>query len=103
VRLRILFVVLLFTLAAHSQDLKFYRVQVGADDSVLETIRFFCGEGYDKDECLRDVAALRKALSPYPLRLLGEWSFYLVLAPDWKLLAVAPWKNGASGSTVRFR
>lgn len=88
-RLRILFVVLLFTLAAHSQDLKFYRVQVGADDSVLETIRFFCDEGYNKDECLRDVAALRKALSPYPLRLLGEWSFYLVLAPDWKHLAVS--------------
>ena len=35
------------------------------------------------------MAALRNAVAPYPLRLLGEWSFYLVLAPDWKLLAVA--------------
>jgi len=28
-------------------------------------------------------------LAPYPLRLLGEWSFYLVLAPDWKPLALS--------------
>ena len=36
---------------------------------------------------MRDVAALRKGLTPYPLELLGEWSFYLVLAPEWKPLA----------------
>jgi len=33
------------------------------------------------------MATLRKALTPYRLELLGEWSFYLVLAPDWKPLA----------------
>jgi hypothetical protein len=35
------------------------------------------------------VAALRKALAPYPLELLGEWSFYLVLAPEWKPIALS--------------
>lgn len=85
--LSVLFAVLLATLAAQSQEPKFYRVQIGGGGPIPDTLHFFCSEGYDKDECLHDVAALRKALEPYPLRLLGEWSIYLVLAPDWKPLA----------------
>jgi len=87
VKLRVLFAVLLATLAAQSQEPKFYRVQIGAGGPIPETLHFFCSEGYDKDECLHDVAALRKALAPYPLWRLGDWSFYLVLAPAWKPLA----------------
>jgi hypothetical protein len=62
-------------------------VEFAANDSIPVTIHFFCSQGYDKEECLLDTTALRKALAPYPLQLLGEWSFYLVLAPDWKPLA----------------
>jgi hypothetical protein len=87
VKLSVLFAVLLATLAAQSQEPRFYRVEFSADGAIASSIHFFCSEGYDKDECLHDVAALRKALAPYPLRLLGEWSFYLVLAPAWKPLA----------------
>jgi hypothetical protein len=88
VKLTALFVVLLaVATAAQTQQPKFYRVEFAANDSIPVTIHFFCSQGYDKEECLRDTAALRKALAPYPLQLLGEWSFYLVLAPDWKPLA----------------
>ena len=86
-RLTVLFVALLVVPIAQTQEPKFYRVQLTADSSIPEAIHFFCSQGYDREECLHDVAALRKALAPYPLRLLGEWSFYLVLAPDWKALA----------------
>lgn len=51
------------------------------------TVRFLCTPGYVKDECLKDVAELRKALAAYPLQLLGEWSFYLVSEQDWIPLA----------------
>jgi hypothetical protein len=89
VKLTVLFVVLLAAITALTQEPKFYRLEFGATDSVPATIRFFCSQGYDREECLRDTTALRKALAPYPLQLLGEWSFYLVLAPDWKPLALS--------------
>jgi hypothetical protein len=85
-KLTALFVVLL-TATALTQELKFYRVEFTANDSIPATIHFFCSQGYDKQECMHDVAALRRVLSPYPIRLLGEWSFYLVLASEWKPLA----------------
>jgi hypothetical protein len=36
---------------------------------------------------MHDVAALWRALAPYPLRLLGERLFYLALAPERRPLA----------------
>jgi hypothetical protein len=87
VKLTALFVVLLATVATQSQEPKFYRVELAVTDAVPPTMHFFCSQGYDQQECVRDVTALRNALAPYPLQLLGEWSFYLVLAPDWKPLA----------------
>ena len=86
-KLTALFVVLFVAVFAQSQEPKSYRVEFGAGGSIPQTMHFFCGQGYDQKECLRDVTSLRKALEPYPLQLLGEWSFYLVLAPDWKPLA----------------
>lgn len=86
-KLTALFVVLLATVATQSQEPKFYRLEFAASDSIPQNLAFFCRQGSDRQECLRDVAALRKALAPYPLRLLGESSFYLVLAPAWKPLA----------------
>lgn len=71
---------------AQSQNLKFMSVNFRPDGSVPPTIRFFCSQNYDKAECMKDATALRKALAPYPTRLLGDWSFYLVTAGDWKEL-----------------
>lgn len=82
-----LFVVVLAAVSVQSQEPKFYRAEFTFADAIPQTLHFFCSQGYDRQECLRDVTALRKALAPYPLQLLGEWSFYLVLAPDWKPLA----------------
>ena len=87
-KLTALFIVLLATLAAQTQEPKFYRVEFSTGDSIPNAIHFFCSKGYDHNECLRDAASLRQALAPYPLQLLGEWSFYLVLTPDWKPLAL---------------
>src|SRR5215469_17357648 len=81
------FLVLFAAVAIQAQEPKFYRVELAAADSLPQSLHFFCAQGYDQQECRQDVAALRKALAPYPLQLLGEWSFYLVLAPDWKPLA----------------
>ena len=86
-KLTALFVVLLVAVSGETQEPKFYRTELAVTDSISASIHFFCSQGYDQQECLRDVTALRKALAPYPLQLLGEWSFYLVLAPDWKPLA----------------
>jgi hypothetical protein len=81
-----LFVVLLAATAL-TQEPKFYRVEFIPNDSIPTNIHFFCSQGYDWKDCRHDLAALRKTLAPYPLQLLGEWSFYLVLGPEWKLLA----------------
>jgi hypothetical protein len=35
---------------------------------------------------VKDASALRQALAPYPIQLLGPWSFVLVPADDWKAL-----------------
>ena len=86
-KLLALFVVALAVVSVQSQEPKFYRMDSAASDSIPQTIHFFCSQGYDQRECLRDVSALRKALAPYPLELLGEWSFYLVRAAEWKPLA----------------
>jgi hypothetical protein len=87
VKLTASFVLLLAAVTTQAQEAKFYRVEHAANDATPATIHFFCSQGYDTEDCRHDVAALRKALQPYSLKLLGEWSFYLVLAPDWKPLA----------------
>ena len=69
-----------------NQNLKFFRVNPPDDGLTPNSIHFLCSQDYDKVECLKDVAALRNALAPYPLQLLGEWSYYLVMASDWKEL-----------------
>lgn len=84
-----LLMVVLLAATSHAEDPKFYRVAVTGDIPIPATIHFFCSQGYDPEECLRDTTALRKALAPYPLQLLGEWSFYLVLTPNWKSLALS--------------
>jgi len=88
-KLTALFVLLLTVSTAQSQEPKFHRVEFSTGDSLPNAIHLFCSQGYDHDECLRDATALRQALVPYPLQLLGEWSFYLVLAPGWKPLALS--------------
>lgn len=82
-----LFAVLLAATTLLTQEPKFYGVELPLKNSVPATIHFYCNQGYDRQDCLHDVATLRKALAPYPLELLGEWSFYLVLASEWKPLA----------------
>jgi len=87
VKLTALLAVLVAATTAITQEPKFYLVELTTNDSISATIHFLCSQGYDRQDCLHDVAALRKALAPYPLELLGEWSFYLVQAPEWKPLA----------------
>jgi len=89
VKLTALFAVLLAAATVQAQDPKFYRVELNANDSIPASIHFYCNQGYDQKDCLRDVAALRRVLAPYPLDLLGNWSFYLVLAPEWKPIALS--------------
>jgi hypothetical protein len=83
-KLTALFVALLAAATASTQEPKSYRVEFAANSSIPATIHFFCSQGYEKQECIHDVAALAlwRALAPYPLRLLGERLFYLALAPE---------------------
>jgi hypothetical protein len=88
VKIWILFVVLFAACAAQTQnqDLKFIKVNPPTDGLTPNSIHFECSRDYDKVECLKDVAALRKALASYPLQLEGDWTYYLVMADDWKPL-----------------
>ncbi len=85
----ILIVVLCAACAAQAQNPKFFRVSLVSDGSTPNSIHFFCSQGYDKNACLKDATALRKALAPYPLQLLADWSYYLVMADQWKSLVVS--------------
>lgn len=84
------------TCAAQTQNLKFMTVNLRPDGSTPPAIHFFCSQDYDKSQCLKDALALREALAPYPTRLLGEWSFYLVAADDWKELVHSQGANTVS-------
>src|SRR5678816_2091208 len=59
-------------------------------DSAIE---FFCTHNYGSQDCLKDSAALRNALAPYPLELLRRWSFVLVPADDWRPLVLGLRQN----------
>lgn len=92
----LLAVILSAALMAQGQEPKFFRVQFQPDDSVPEAIHFYCSQGYNRNECLRDATALRTALATYPLNELGSWSYYLVLPFEWKPVAVSHGGDGVS-------
>ena len=82
----VLIAVLFAAYAAQTQNLKMLAVRFPANGAMPNNIQFLCSQKYDKTECMKDATALRKAMSPYPLQLLGPWSFVLVPADDWKAL-----------------
>ena len=79
----VLIAVLFAACAAQTQNLKLVAVHFG---SAPNRIQFLCSQKYDRTGCVKDATALRQALLPYPLQLLGEWSFVLVPVDDWKAL-----------------
>ena len=82
----VLMAVLFAACAAQTQTLKLVTVHFPATSSTPNAVQLLCGQQYDKAECVKDAAALRQALAPYPVQLLGQWSFVLVPADDWKAL-----------------
>ena len=91
-----LFVVLLASVFVIAQEPKFFPVQLRSDGLVPAAIHFYCSQGYDPEECLRDTSALRTALALYPMNELGSWSYYLVLPFQWKPVAVSHGGDGVS-------
>lgn len=81
-----LLAVLFAASAAQTQNLKIVAVHFGANASTPNNIQFLCSQKYDRAECVKDATALRQAMTPYPVQLLGPWSFVLVPADDWKAL-----------------
>jgi hypothetical protein len=61
-------------------------VHFPAGGSIPNNIQFLCSQKYDQTGCVKDASVLRQAIAPYPLQLLGAWSFMLVPADDWKAL-----------------
>jgi hypothetical protein len=82
----LLLAVLFAAMTAQTQNLKIVAVHFGANGSTPSNIQFLCSQKYDRAECVKDATALRQAMSPYPMQLLGTWSFVLVPADDWKAL-----------------
>lgn len=72
--------------AAQTQNLKIVAVHFAANGSTPNNIQFLCSQKYDRAECVKDATALRQAMAPYPMQLLGAWSFVLVPPDDWKSL-----------------
>jgi len=81
-----LLAVLFAACAAQTQNLKMIAVRFPANGSTPNTIQFLCSQKYDRTECLKDAITLRQAMAPYPIQLLGAWSFVLVPGDDWKAL-----------------
>jgi hypothetical protein len=86
VKTSVLIAVLFAASAAQTQNLKLVTVRFAANGSTPNTVQFLCSQKYDRAECVKDASALRQAIAPYPAQLLGEWSFVLVPADDWKAL-----------------
>ena len=91
----VLIAVLFAACAAQTQNLKMISVRFPANGTTPNSIQFLCSQKYDRAECVKDATALRQAMAPYPVQLLGEWSFVLVPADDWKALV-----RGQGGDTV---
>jgi len=86
VKTSVLIAVLFAACAAQTQNLKLVTVRFPANGSTPRSVQFLCSQKYDRAECVKDASALRQAIAPYPAQLLGEWSFVLVAADDWKTL-----------------
>jgi hypothetical protein len=86
VKTTVLIVVLFAACAAQTQNLKVISLRVPPNGQTPVAIQFLCSQSYDRAECVKDATALRQAMSPYPTQLLGEWSFVLVSADDWKAM-----------------
>jgi hypothetical protein len=84
VKTTVLIAVFLAACAAQTQNLKMMSVRFPANGTTPNSTQFLCSQKYDKAECVKDATALRQAMSAYPVQLLGEWSFVLVPADDWK-------------------
>jgi hypothetical protein len=95
VKTSVLIAVLFAASAAQTQNLKLVTVRFPANGSTPNTVQFLCSQKYDRAECVKDASALRQAIAPYPAQLLGEWSFVLVPADDWKALV-----HGQGGDPV---
>ena len=80
----LLLVVLFAACAAQAQNLKMMSVRFPANGVTPNSTQFLCSQKYDKAECVKDATALRQAMTAYPVQLLGEWSFVLVPADEWK-------------------
>jgi hypothetical protein len=81
-----LLAVLFAAMTAQTQNLKIVAVHFPVNGSIPSNIQFLCSQKYDRAECIKDATALRQAMAPYPMQLLGTWSFVLVSADDWKAL-----------------
>jgi len=86
VKKSVLIAVLFAAYAAQTQNLKMIAVRFPTNGSTPSTIQFLCSQKYDRTECLKDAITLRLAMAPYPIHLLGAWSFVLVPGGDWKAL-----------------
>jgi hypothetical protein len=51
--------------------------------------QFVCSSGYTEKQCHEQVMVLKKAISLYPVRDLGRWSWILVRSQDWKTILVS--------------
>ena len=81
----LLIAVLFAASAAQNQELKIVAVRLPANPTIPTSIQFVCSEKIQSGR-VKDATALRQAMVPYPLQLLGPWSFVLVPADDWKAL-----------------
>jgi hypothetical protein len=50
------------------------------------TQRLVCHTGYTLNNCVQDLAVLRKTLAKYPVQLLGKWTWVAVRSQDWKAI-----------------
>jgi hypothetical protein len=86
VKTTVLIAVLFAACAAQTQTLKLVTVRFPTNGSTVDGTQFQCRQDYDRAACVKDATASRQALAPYPVQLLGAWSFVLVPADDWKAL-----------------
>jgi len=96
VKSSLLIVFLSVACAAQTLTLRIVPAHLDAIASIPNAIEFFCTHNYGSQDCLKDSTALRNALAPYPLELLGRWSFLLVPADDWRPLVLGLRQNPVS-------
>lgn len=82
----VLIAVLFAACAAQTQNLNLITLRFPQNGSTPSGVQFQCLRNYDRAVCVKDASALHQTVAPYPVQLLGEWSFVLVPADDWKAL-----------------